>query len=229
MTLAYDAVVVGAGPYGLSTAAHLLGRGLRVAVFGKTLELWRDHMPKGMRLRSHWWATNLSDPYGHYGFERFFSEAKHEKGYPMPIETFIDYALWFRERAVPHVDETYVASIERQNADFLLTLKDGRNIQSAAVVMATGLYYYADRPEPYYRLPAGVVSHSCEHNDFSRFEGKQIVVIGGGQSAVEYTALLHEAGATVHIVSRRPILWLAPDRTNERTVLERILAPNSSI
>ena len=54
----YDAVVVGAGPYGLSAAAHLLGRGLNVAVFGKTLELWREHMPRGMLLRSQWWATN---------------------------------------------------------------------------------------------------------------------------------------------------------------------------
>ncbi|HEX4560478.1 MAG TPA: NAD(P)-binding protein, partial [Gemmatimonadales bacterium] len=62
MTPVYDAVVVGAGPYGLSTAAHLIGRGLDVAVFGKTLEMWRDHMPQGMWLRSHWWATNLADP-----------------------------------------------------------------------------------------------------------------------------------------------------------------------
>src|SRR5437870_11911926 len=42
MKPAYDVAVVGAGPYGLSVAAHLLGRGLRVAVFGKTLEMWRE-------------------------------------------------------------------------------------------------------------------------------------------------------------------------------------------
>src|SRR5919198_5601833 len=79
----YDAMVVGAGPYGLSTAAHLLGRGLRGAVFGKTLELWRNHMPQGMLLRSHWWATNLSDPRQQYGFERFFRESQYEKCYPV--------------------------------------------------------------------------------------------------------------------------------------------------
>ena len=224
----YDAVVVGAGPYGLSTAAHLLERGLAVAVFGKTLELWRDHMPKGMLLRSHWWATNLSDPRKQFGFARFFRESRYEKCYPVPIEAFIDYGLWFRERAVPNVDETYVSSIERRNHHFQLTLEDGRKVQSAAVVMATGLYYYADRPEEY-RLPARLVSHSCDHNDFSRFKGKQIVVIGGGQSAIEFSALLHEAGATVHVVSRRPIVWLAPDRANERGIVEQILAPNASI
>ena len=228
-TARYDAVVVGAGPYGLSTAAHLLGRGLTVAVFGKTLELWRDHMPKGMLLRSHWWATNLSDPRKQYGFGRFFRESKYHICHPVPREVFIDYGLWFQERAVPNIDETYVASIERQGDHFLLTLEDGRKVRSEAVVMAIGLYYYANRPEPYNRLPAGLVSHSCEHNDFSHFKGRKIVVVGGGQSAIEYTALLHEAGATVHVVSRRPIVWLGPDRTNERTIFEQVLAPNASI
>src|SRR5438552_5152595 len=97
----YDAVVVGAGPYGLSTAAHLLGQGLSVAVFGRTLEMWREHMPTGMLLRSHWWATNLSDPRNAHGIEDFFKESKRARDYPLPIETFIDYGLWFQQRAVP--------------------------------------------------------------------------------------------------------------------------------
>jgi cation diffusion facilitator CzcD-associated flavoprotein CzcO len=229
MSLAYDAVVVGAGPYGLSVAAHLLGRGLKVAVFGKTLEMWREHMPKGMLLRSHWWATNLSAPGKPCGFESFFRDSRYEKGYPVPIEEFIEYGLWFQARAVPDVDETYVASIEREDGRFLLTLEDGRRVESATVVMAIGVYYYAHRPEQSNGLPAGLVSHSRDHHDFGRFNGKRVVVIGGGQSAIESSALLHEAGAVVEVVTRRPIMWLAPDRANERTVFERILAPNASI
>ena len=229
MRPAYDAVVVGAGPYGLSTAAHLRRRGLRVAVFGRTLEMWRDHMPTGMRLRSHWWATNLSDPCKDHCFERFVKESKHEKGYPLPIETFIAYGLWFQQRAVPDVDETYVASIERQDARFLITLEDGREVESQAVVMAIGLYQYANRPEQFHGLPAGLVSHSSDHRDFRCFQGRDVVVIGRGQSAIEFAALLHEAGAAVQVVSRRLIKWLEPDRSNTRSTLERILAPDASI
>src|SRR5438128_5941412 len=110
-----------------------------------------------------------------------------------------------------------------------MTLQDGRLVESAAVVMAIGLYYYANRPAEFRGLPAGLVSHTCDHNDFGCFQGKRVMVIGGGQSALEYSALLHEAGATVHVVSRRPIEWLAPDHTDERGLLERIRAPRSGI
>jgi hypothetical protein len=41
--------------------------------------------------------------------------------------------------------------------------------------------------------------------------------------------LLHEAGAAVQVVARRPLVWLAPDRSDTRTRLERILAPDASI
>ena len=229
MRPAYDAVVVGAGPYGLSTAAHLLGRGLRVAVFGRTLEMWRDHMPKGMLLRSHWWAANLSDPRNEHGFEDFFEASKNRKCYPLPIETFIDYGLWFQQRAVPDVDETYVASIQRHDDRFLIALEDGREVESQAVVMAIGLYHYANRPAQYRGLLPELVSHSRDHGDFSRFEGRDVIVIGGGQSAVEFAALLHEAGATVQVVSRRPINWLGPDRWHRRSMLERLRAPDATI
>lgn len=225
----FDAVVVGAGPYGLSAAAHLLGRGLRVAVFGKTLEMWRDHMPKGMLLRSHPWATNLSDPGWKHGIEQFDKVLKRDSRYPLPIQTFIDYCQWFQERAVPGVDETYVSSIERQDGRFRITLADGREVASHAVVMAIGVYYYANRPEQFARLPAELVSHSSDHRDFGRFKGREVVVIGGGQSAIEFAALLHEAGAAVHVVARRPIVWLEPDRSNTRSPLERIVAPDASI
>src|SRR2546428_13351017 len=113
----------------------------------------------------------------------------------MPAEAFIDYACWFKERAVPHVDETYVSSIQRDGDHFLLMLEDGRELHSASVVMATGLRDYAHRLECHDRWPAELVSHSCEHHDLRGFGGKRVVVIGGGQSAIEYAALLHEVGA----------------------------------
>src|SRR5437773_45653 len=125
----YDAVVMGAGPYGLSTVAHLRGRGLKVAIFGKPLELWREHMPKGMLLRSYWWASNLSDPENKYDLPHYFEAEGRQGEMPFPIETFIDYGLWFQKQAVPDVDETYISTIEREEGHYVVTLVDGRVLQ----------------------------------------------------------------------------------------------------
>jgi cation diffusion facilitator CzcD-associated flavoprotein CzcO len=225
----YDAIVVGAGPYGLSAAAHLIDRGLRVGVFGRPMGLWRDNMPGGMLLRSHWWATHLSDRQRRYTFDRFARETKASISYPIARATFVEYGLWFQRRAVPTLDMTFVSSIERDADGFALTLADGRQAASAAVVMAIGVAYYAHRPPLYDHLPASLVSHSCDHRDFSRFRGKQVVVVGGGESAIEYAALLHEAGAAVHVVARRAIDWRSPDRTEQRCATEPIGASRASV
>jgi cation diffusion facilitator CzcD-associated flavoprotein CzcO len=102
----YDAVVVGAGPYGLATAAHLSKRGLNVAIFGKPISLWREHMPKGMLLRSYWWATNISDPAKRYNLEHYFRENDQQAIDPLPVETFIEYGLWFQRHAVGRAQGT---------------------------------------------------------------------------------------------------------------------------
>src|ERR1700730_16157172 len=88
----YDVVVMGAGPYGLSTAAHLLEKGLHVVVFGKTMELWRSWMPEGMLLRSFWWATDLSDPQNRFGLARYLRQERGQEGFdPLPREVIAAY------------------------------------------------------------------------------------------------------------------------------------------
>jgi thioredoxin reductase len=230
---ACDVVVVGAGPYGLSTAAHLLAKGLHVEVFGKPLELWRDHMPAGMCLRSHWWATNLSEPTGMLGFGQYLNRSHiRADSYPLPSQAFIDYGLWFQSQAVPRVDDTYVSSIARLGDRFLVTLLDGRQCLAESVVVATGLLPFANRMSLLgggADLPSRFVSHSADHSSFGRFAGETVVVVGAGQSALESAALLAEAGATVHVVSRRQIRWLEPDHVDERGLLQRVAAPRNAI
>ena len=47
-------------------------------------------------------------------------------------------------------------------------------------------------------------------NDFSHLRGKRVAVLGKGQSALEYAALLHETGADVQIITRAPGLAYRP-------------------
>jgi FAD-dependent urate hydroxylase len=45
-------LVIGAGPYALSTAALARERGIHTMVLGRPMAFWRENMPKGMFLRS---------------------------------------------------------------------------------------------------------------------------------------------------------------------------------
>jgi thioredoxin reductase len=224
-----DVVVVGAGPYGLSTAAHLQERGLKVTVFGKPLNFWREHMPQGMFLRSYWWATNLSDPHNKYGLAQYFRAENQHESDPLPIEAFIEYGLWFQKHVVPNVDETYVETIECKEGQFVVRLTDGRVVESPAVVMAPGLAYYAYRPTEYSHIAAPFISHTFDHQTFDRFRGRQVVVVGGGQSALETAALLYECGADVQLVTRSPLVWLSGDPMKDLIFLRRLQYPKAGI
>ena len=66
-----DVAIIGAGPYGLSLAAHLRAAGVNYRHFGMPMRLWRESMPQGMYLKSQGFASNLSDPRHAYTLEAF--------------------------------------------------------------------------------------------------------------------------------------------------------------
>jgi hypothetical protein len=193
--------VIGAGPYGLASAAHLRAAGVEHVVFGEPLSFWREHMPAGMFLRSAWEASHIDDPFDAFSLDRF--EATHGPiGRPIPLADFIRYGSWFERLAVPEVDRRRVAGVERERSGFRLTLADGESLLVHRVVVACGIAPFAWRPPLFDRLPEHLASHSSEHTDLSRFAGQRVLVVGRGQSALETAALLHEAGGDVELVTR---------------------------
>src|SRR5215467_389452 len=101
---AIDVAIVGAGPYGLSVAAHLRRRRSSFRIFGTSMHTWRHRMPAGMHLKSEGFASNLSDPDEQFTLRRYSFERGlpyQDIGYPVPLETFIEYGLEFQRRLVP--------------------------------------------------------------------------------------------------------------------------------
>ncbi|MEU6776978.1 FAD-dependent oxidoreductase [Streptomyces sp. NPDC046759] len=233
-------VVVGAGPYGLSVAAHLRAAGTPVRIFGEVMGSWRHAMATGMFLKSTPDATDLSapEPGGRLAdFRRVHGEPELTELTPIPCDVFVRYGMWFQKRYVGEVDPSRVVAVDRVPAGrgFLVRLEGGQELPAAAVVVATGLNGLAHIPGELRRLapegpgPASLVSHSSHHTDLSPYAGRRVAVIGGGQSALESAALLHEAGAEVQVLVREPrVLWgMKPDLARPWT--QRLARPASPL
>jgi cation diffusion facilitator CzcD-associated flavoprotein CzcO len=203
-----EVAVIGAGPYGLSIAAHLLQAGITTRVFGEPMAFWQRHMPKGMKLRSPWRATHLADVQGALSLDPYAAMHGVNPSRLLALEDFVAYGEWFQTHAVPDVDRRIVRSVDATGHGFALALSDGEIITADRVVVAVGLANQDYRPPAFHGLSAELVTHSCEHADFAPFRGKRIAVIGRGQSACESAALLAEAGAEVDLISRGDIRWL---------------------
>jgi FAD-dependent urate hydroxylase len=221
MNEAVDVVVIGAGPFGLSLAAHLRSAGVHFRQFGLPMHLWQASMPRGMFLKSQGFASNLSSPDGEHTLEDFCSShglPYASYGQPVPLDTFVAYGLWFQRELLPdQLEQTVVTEVRAGSGHFAIGLADGRRVFSRKVVVATGVEHFAVVPESLESLPSWACSHSSAHADLRTFAGRSVIVVGAGQSALESAALLHENGADVRLVARRPKLsWngqpLAPDR-----------------
>jgi FAD-dependent urate hydroxylase len=227
-----DAVVVGSGPYGLSVAAHLNAGGLRSRVFGDPMETWRRQMPTGMLLKSEGFASNLSDPGGELTLERFCAEegrAYAPVGLPVPVEVFVAYGNWFAARAGVEPEADRIAAIHRRVDGFAIEPARGPSLEARTAVVATGISRFGYVPEELAGLGDRCV-HSSAYGPLHDLAGRSVVVVGGGQSAIECAALLHEAGSHPVVAMRRAsVVWNGRPEPLGRPLAARIRWPLSPL
>jgi hypothetical protein len=228
-----DVAVIGAGPYGLSLAAHLAEAGISFRIFGKPLDTWRAHMPKDMLLKSEGFASNLSTPSGNSTLKAYCT-ARHipyaDQGQPVKLSVFVEYADWFRRRHVPMLEEHNVVSLERDGDCFTLELETGERIAARNVVAAAGITSFKHMPENLTHLPGWALSHSYDHHDVSQFKGKDVTVLGAGASAIDLAALLQDSGANVRILTHANSIRFhdKPD-LGDSSLLKQIQMPSTGI
>ena len=225
-----EVAIIGAGPHGLSTAAHLRAAGIDVRIFGEVMGFWRHNMPIGMVLRSERPGSHIPDPDRALTLESF--EAKLGRVFPprMALDDFVAYGSWFQQQAVPEVDSRRVRQLERNGECFRLTLDDGQVSEAQRVIVATGLEAFANRPAAFEGIPSDMAPHASQLRDPAAFAGQRVAVIGAGQSALESAALLHEAGAEVEILARRPKLKFLSGKNRLRdTPLHLLIYPPGEV
>jgi thioredoxin reductase len=228
-----ETVIVGAGPYGLSIAAHFRRRGIPFRIFGRPMDSWLNHMPKGMMLKSDGFASDIYDPEKAFTLRQFCAERDikyADTGVPVHLDTFSAYGLAFKDRMVPELEDKLVVAVDRVPGGFLLRLEDGETVQARKVVLAVGITHFEHVPENLAHLPAEFFSHSARHREVAPFRGRSVVVIGGGASALDLAGLLREAGADVQLVSRADELHFHSQPTGKpRSWWKQIRHPQSGL
>jgi thioredoxin reductase len=227
-----DVAVIGAGPYGLSLAAHLKGQGATFRIVGKPMESWLAQMPRGMLLKSDGFASNLYDPDQRFTLAQFCAQRDipfADLGSPVRLETFTSYGLEFQRKLLPELEPKWAAAIQPCDTGYLIRLDDGDTFKARRVVIAVGITHFQYLPMQISALSPAVRSHSGDHADLSHFKGRDVVVVGAGASAIDIASLLHETGARVRLVARRSALEIHYKMRLPRPFVDRLQAPLSGI
>ena len=226
-----NVTIIGAGPYGLSAAAYLRSAGIETRIFGEPMAFWEKQMPAGMCLRSNWGASHIADPRGELTLDAYCLQNGNHVPKPIPLSRFLSYGHWFQRQVAPDLERTCVQSVQMDDRRFRVTLSDGQSFTSKRVVVAAGISSFAAGPAEFKLIPPGLASHSSEHDDPAKFNGRKVVVIGAGQSAMESAALCKEAGAEVEVIVRKPWLnWVGlHPRLHHLGLMSKLLYSNRDV
>jgi hypothetical protein len=176
------------------------------------MDTWRAHMPLGLFLKSEPYGSVISAAARGYDIAAYsslhgFDDYVDRVG-PLSLERFLGYADWFTGQLVPDVRDVTVTSVTADGSGFKVEFAEEVPVFARQVIVATGLLPYAYVPGELSGLPAGLMTHSSVHDRLDQFRGRRVAVIGGGQSALQTAALLHEGGTDVRVIARRPqISW----------------------
>ena len=188
-----DLVIVGAGPTGLFATYYAGFRGMRVAVVDSLPEL-------GGQITAMYPEKQILDVAG-------FPSVKGRD----LVEGLVEQA----NAAEPTylLDRAAVAVATRDDG-LTLTLEDGTEVEAKAMLIAAGIGTFHPRP-----LPAGEgwVGRGVEFfvPSFAPYAGKDVLIVGGGDSAFDWAVHLEPVAASVTLVHRRDAF-----RAHQRTVAQ---------
>lgn len=205
--------VVGGGPGGLSVAYALRARGVRAVVLERSERIgdsWRRHYD-----RLHLHTTRRRSALPGLPMPRRFGRWPSRDDVVRYLEK---YAEHHRLEIVTGVE---VSRVERtpDGTGWLLRATGGRELTGAAVVVATGFNHTPRIPDwPGRDAYTGELLHASRYRDAKPFAGRDVLVVGVGNTGAEIAVDLVEGGASrvrlavrtpPHIVRRSTAGWPA--------------------
>ena len=188
-----DILIVGAGPTGLFAAYYAGFRGHRVAVVDSLPEL-------GGQITAMYPEKQILDVAG-------FPSVKGRS----LVEGLVEQAATAKPEYL--LDRTALTLVHDDDG-VTVGLDDGTEVRAGAVLITAGIGKFSPRP-----LPAGEgwVGRGMEFfvPSFEPYAGKDVVIVGGGDSAFDWALHLQGIARSIALVHRRDAF-----RAHERTVQE---------
>src|SRR6188508_650142 len=209
-----DVVIIGAGQAGLATSYELTEAGIEHVVLeqGRLGQTWRTRWDSFCLVTPNWSVRLPGHPY----------DGDDPDGY-MPRDEIVAYLERYAAGfGAPVREGIKVSSLaEAPGGGFLLQTSDGV-IRAKSVVVATGSYRQAHRPDAAASLPAGLPQiDSEEYRSPAELPPGRVLVVGSGQSGCQIAEELHEAGREVFLACGRAP-WL-PRRIGGRDLMWWVL------
>jgi len=222
-----DVAIIGAGPYGLSLAAHLAEKKIEHRIFGRPMQFWSQIAEAADKryLKSYCFGTNLSTPSPGFSFSDYNTPRNLETFEPCSMANFAAYGQWFQENQVPWVEPVDVVKVSLQQGKFAISLSTGEQLVAEQVIVATGLSSFSNIPRALSAVPPELVTHTSDIAAFSSFKGRRVAVLGAGQSALEAAVLLHEAEAQPTLLVREHSISWHSRVHRKRSLWRRLRSP----
>jgi thioredoxin reductase (NADPH) len=196
-----DLLIIGAGPSGLYATYYAGFRGLRVALVDSLPEL-------GGQVTAMYPEKMIFDVAGFPAIKgRDLVAGLVEQAASAHPEYFLDRTA---------------TDLTQDDESVTITLDDGTRIRAGAAIITAGIGKFSPRP-----LPAGDgwVGRGMEFfvPSFAPYAGKDVVIVGGGDSAFDWALHLEPVAKTVTLVHRRDAF-----RAHQRTV-DQVMASSVEI
>jgi putative flavoprotein involved in K+ transport len=193
----WDTLVIGAGQAGLASAYHLQKQNVNFLVLeasNQTAGSWPNYYE----------SLTLFSPARYSSLPEYVFPGNPDR-YPTKKEVItylIDYAEHFH---FPIRTGEKVKRVQKKDNLFQIETKSGNRFLSKTVIAATGAFSHLYIPDIQGREKyKGRVLHSCYYRNIEEFQHQRVVVVGGGNSAVQIAFELAQV-AQVSVSTRKPI------------------------
>jgi len=210
-----NVVIIGTGPYGISVANALHARNIDFQIIGIPFSLWFKHTQDTMAIRSDWHTSEIYSPRREYSFARFLKHSVPERAGEImrkriPVDIFRSYLRDVLQRIPYPIHKTLVTELDKKDDGFHVQCKDGSSFVARHVIVATGIEPHKFLPPALAALRSDRVVHAWNVDQFQGTKGKNILVVGAGQSAGEAVCALSKENDISWLLRHDPVFYNEP-------------------